>query len=91
MTEMIIKKDNRKHICFIGPTSTGKSTLINDLYHSKESVGLGSTTSQARPVFNGKNVVVWDAPGINKQWGTYNAQNLSFFHDLDYIFLLYSA
>jgi GTPase Era involved in 16S rRNA processing len=26
-----IKKDGRKHICFIGPTSSGKSTLVNEL------------------------------------------------------------
>ena len=66
MTQVIQKKDKRKHICFIGPTSSGKSSLINDIYQTKEAIGLGSTTTSAKPVVNGKNVVVWDAPGINK-------------------------
>ncbi len=39
------KKDNKKDIIFFGITSAGKSSLINTLFGTKLSVGVGVTTS----------------------------------------------
>lgn len=89
LTETIDKSDGRRHVCFIGPTSAGKSTILNDLFDLTEKVGLGSTTDKANPVFEDSKVVVWDVPGVNNDWESFNPENLCFFHNIDYAFVLY--
>lgn len=47
LSEQQRKKNN---ICFIGPTSVGKSSLYNNLFNLKLEVGLGAVTHEATAV-----------------------------------------
>ena len=38
---------SKRNVCFIGPTSVGKTSLSNCLFNLNREVGLGSTTKQA--------------------------------------------
>ena len=78
------------HCCFIGPTSTGKSSLCNALFNLNLHIGLGSCTKEAKEIHKAGNVTYWDAPGINKDFGFYKPHHLGFFNDLDKIFVLFS-
>lgn len=77
-------------VCFIGPTSVGKSTLYNNLFNLKLQTGLGSCTKTAT-LIQAPNTkwYYYDAPGINKDFNFYRAQHLNFFNDLDEIFILF--
>jgi GTPase Era involved in 16S rRNA processing len=50
--QAIKNKNGKYHVCFIGPTSCGKSTLLNNLFNLKLPIGLGSTTKEATLIKN---------------------------------------
>ena len=63
----------KKHVCFIGPTSVGKSTLYNQVFDLSLETGLGSCTKEAMVIKTTKTTVYWDAPGINDDFGFYRS------------------
>ena len=69
LKELELKK---KHACVIGPTSVGKSTLLNKLFGLKLKTDLGACTMEATMVKETADTVFWDAPGINADFGFYN-------------------
>lgn len=79
----------KKHVCFIGPTSVGKSTLYNKLFNLNLEAGLGSTTKSASLVKETETACYWDAPGVNDDFGFYQPEHLGFFQSMNKVFILF--
>lgn len=64
---------------------------MNSIFNINEEVGLGEITSVAKPIYKNdvSKIIVWDVPGINKDFSMFDPQNLGFFHGCDKIFVLY--
>lgn len=80
-----------KHYAVIGPISAGKTTFLNSIFNINQDVGIGETTQIAKPVYKNskKKLIIWDVPGINKDFSIYDPKNLGFFKSLSKIFILY--
>jgi predicted GTPase len=79
----------KKNKCSIGPTSVGKSSLFNKIFGTNLTEGLGATTKEATVVKEFGDIVYWDAPGINKDFGFYQQRHLGFFQSLDEALILF--
>lgn len=80
-----------KHYAVVGPISAGKTTLLNSIFNTNEEAGIGETTKVARPIYKNEisKLIVWDVPGINKDFSIYDPKNLGFFAGCDKIFIIY--
>lgn len=80
-----------RHYAVVGPIASGKSTFLNSIFTLNEETGIGETTDVAKPVYKNtdKKLVIWDVPGINKNFSIYKSENLSFFAGCHKIFILY--
>ena len=80
-----------RHYAVVGPISAGKTTLLNSIFNTQEDVGMGETTSVAKPIYKNEvtKLVVWDVPGINRDFSIYDPKNLGFFASCDKIFIIY--
>lgn len=62
-------------IVFIGPTSSGKSSLINMLWDCNEKVGVRETTQNIKKVYD-KKITVDDTPGFDDEFNLRNPKCL---------------
>ena len=53
---------------YIGATSVGKTSLINNLFGTKLGVGMGKTTNETSLAFENKDIRVWDSVGQNSDF-----------------------
>jgi len=91
LTEAITDKQGKKHIGFIGPISTGKTTMINTLCNIKLPVSLGHCTEGCKKVHTHDNTVIWDMCGTNDDYKFYNSKTLGFIASLDKVAILFST
>lgn len=89
LSDIIDKKTGEEHIGFIGPISTGKTSMINVLFDKSLPVALGHITESCEVVHQYKNKVVWDVCGKNNDYKFYNPENLSFLKCLDKCIILF--
>lgn len=73
----------------IGPTSVGKTTLLNKTFELNLTTGLGKATSEATVVKETEKAAIWDVPGINKDWGFYQPKHLGFFKQMSKVYVLF--
>lgn len=73
----------------IGNISSGKSSLINNFFGTKEAVAIGECTKAPKIVIRNGPVRVWDSPGSNEEFQIYDPEVLAFFHCADRVFVLY--
>lgn len=86
LTECIKKNKGEKHVAVVGPTSSGKTTLINAVMGTHLPIALGHCTEGAKVVHVGADgLVVWDVCGKNDDYAFYKPENLSFIRDLDVV------
>ena len=83
------RQKTKKNICFIAPTSVGKTSLGNQLFGLNNPTGLGSTTKEATVIKEFDDKAFWDAPGINEDFGFYREQDLGFFQSMDTVVILF--
>ena len=79
----------KQHVCFVGPTSVGKSTLYNKILGLQLETGLGSTTKDAKIVKETPKMAFWDIPGMNKDFGFYQPAHLGFFQRMNKVLILF--
>lgn len=93
ITEAIQKGPNERHVGVIGDISSGKSTLLNNMFGLSLPVALGHCTTKCEPVHRIRrpagDIVLWDLPGKNDDFRFYQAENLSFVKSLDMCLILY--
>ena len=87
----ITKVADEKHISFIGPVSTGKTTLQNVLFGINKEVALGHMTSKCEVVYTKAGLVVWDMPGEDMSFRYYKPETLSFIKSLDKCIVLFDS
>jgi len=89
LTDVIEKNTGETHIGFIGPISSGKTTMINALFDKNLPVALGHCTDKCQMVHTENNNVVWDVCGQNDDFKFYDPENLSFVKNLDKCVILF--
>lgn len=84
---------DERHIAFIGPISSGKSTIIKALTGVNVRTGMGHTTSECSLVYSNleTKLFVWDAPGINEDFDFYDPQTLGFIKSLHKVFVVFNT
>lgn len=81
-----------KNIGFIGPTSSGKSTLLNTLARSKVAkTGVGQTTLDIAPVLRVHDYQLWDFPGSNDEIEYLDYKFLAFLTCFTKIYVLFDS
>jgi len=91
VTNAIEKKEGERHISFIGPVSSGKTTLQNVMFDLDNPVALGDCTEGCKIVCKGDNLVVWDMCGDNMSFQYYKSENLNFIKSLDKCVVLFDS
>lgn len=89
LTDLIKKAPGERHVGFIGPISSGKTTLINVLWNKQLPVALGHCTNTCEVVHRAKNLVIWDVAGQNDDYKFYDANSLAFVKSLDLCVVLF--
>ena len=91
LNEKITKVADEQHISFIGPVSTGKTTLQNVLYGLDCPVALGHCTTKCEVVHTEAGLVVWDMPGEDLSFKYYRPETLNFIKSLDKCVVLFDS
>lgn len=73
----------------IGPISSGKSSLLNQILGLKLKTGVGETTDKATVVASNGKIDILDSPGANDDFNFYDVETLALFHSVHRVFLLY--
>jgi DNA-binding ferritin-like protein (Dps family) len=89
LNDIIIKETGDNHIGFLGPISSGKTSMINAMFNKNLAIALGHCTDKCEVVVHlGKNKI-WDVPGQNDDFKFYKPENLSFVKNLDKYLILF--
>lgn len=91
LTDGILKKAGTRHVSFIGPISSGKTTLQNVMFDLSNPVALGDCTNDCTVVYNTRGLVVWDISGDNKSFRYVNEKTLKFIKGLDVCAVLFDS
>lgn len=86
---LIEKNTGEIHVGFLGPISSGKTTLINTLFGLNLPVSLGHCTQSCDMVYKKDLDCYWDVPGQNDDYKFYKPENLGFIKSLDKCLILY--
>lgn len=89
LTNIIQKNTGETHIGFVGPISSGKTSLINALFGKNLPVALGHCTDKCEVVHTENLNIIWDVCGQNDDFKFYKPENLSFIKDLDKCVILF--
>lgn len=89
LTDVIVKKTGEHHIGFIGPVSSGKTSMINAMFNKNLPVALGHCTEKCEVVHSENLNIIWDVCGQNDDFKFYQPENLSFVKNLDKCIILF--
>jgi len=85
------EKDQHAHICFAGPTSSGKSTTLNALFGKKVcETGIEETTMEIKPLgTHNDGYNVHDMPGNNDRISYLEFETICFFKSMSLVVIIY--